>query len=66
MQSGEFDSIVEAAYKQIPARFRRRLQNVAVVIEAEPSASWRNVAIGLGVLALVVAGFLVLLRRRSN
>lgn len=34
--------------------------------EAEPSASWRNVAIGLGVLALVVAGFLVLLRRRSN
>jgi predicted Zn-dependent protease with MMP-like domain len=34
----EFDALVAAAYRRIPARFRRRLENVAVVVKDEPSA----------------------------
>jgi predicted Zn-dependent protease with MMP-like domain len=34
----EFDRLVEAAYARIPARFRRRLKNVALIVEPEPSA----------------------------
>src|ERR1700733_6629629 len=37
MRSDEFDRLVEWAYARIPARFRRRLKNVAIVVEAEPS-----------------------------
>ena len=37
MRSDEFDRLVEWAYAGIPARFRRRLKNVAVMVEAEPS-----------------------------
>ena len=37
MSPDEFDRLVAAAYKRIPARFRRRLKNVAVVVEAEPT-----------------------------
>lgn len=37
MSPDEFDRLVGAAYKRIPARFRRRLQNVALVVEAEPT-----------------------------
>jgi predicted Zn-dependent protease with MMP-like domain len=33
----EFDRIVENALRLIPARFRRRMQNVAIVVESEPS-----------------------------
>jgi predicted Zn-dependent protease with MMP-like domain len=33
----EFDRIVENALRLIPARFRRRMQNVAIVVEMEPS-----------------------------
>jgi predicted Zn-dependent protease with MMP-like domain len=33
-----FDRLVEAAYARIPARFRSRMKNVAVMVEAEPSA----------------------------
>jgi predicted Zn-dependent protease with MMP-like domain len=29
---------VEAAYARIPARFRRRLKNVALIVEPEPTA----------------------------
>jgi len=32
----EFDQLVEAAYRRIPARFRKRLKNVAITIEPEP------------------------------
>jgi len=39
MQPDEFDRLVEAAYRRIPARFRRRLKNVAVVVEPEPAAA---------------------------
>ena len=37
MSPDEFDRLVAAAYKRIPARFRRRLNNIALVVEAEPS-----------------------------
>jgi predicted Zn-dependent protease with MMP-like domain len=36
MTSAEFDRIVERAFARIPPRFRRRMQNVALVVEAEP------------------------------
>src|SRR5436309_4685236 len=37
MSSEEFDRLVEDAYARIPARFRRRMKNIAVMVEAEPS-----------------------------
>lgn len=37
MSPGEFDRLVEQAYKRIPARFRKRLNNVALTVEMEPS-----------------------------
>lgn len=37
MSPGEFDGLVEQAYKRIPARFRKRLDNVALTVEMEPS-----------------------------
>jgi len=36
MRRGEFDEMVEKALRAVPARFRRRLDNVAFVVEAEP------------------------------
>jgi predicted Zn-dependent protease with MMP-like domain len=33
----EFDRLVAEAYKRIPARFRKRLQNVALTVAMEPS-----------------------------
>jgi predicted Zn-dependent protease with MMP-like domain len=36
MTPREFDRLVENAIKAIPYRFRRRLHNVAFVVEAEP------------------------------
>ena len=39
MRPDEFDKLVEAAYARIPARFRRRLKNIALVVEAEPTAA---------------------------
>lgn len=32
----EFDQLVERALRKIPARFRRKLHNVAFLVEAEP------------------------------
>jgi predicted Zn-dependent protease with MMP-like domain len=37
MRSADFDLLVEDAYAAIPPRFRKRLHNVAIVVEAEPS-----------------------------
>ena len=37
MTPDEFDALVAAAYRRIPARFRRRLKNVALVVKEEPS-----------------------------
>jgi predicted Zn-dependent protease with MMP-like domain len=49
MRSDEFDRLVEWAYARIPARFRKRLKNVAVVVEAEPSPQQlAEAGVGLG------------------
>lgn len=37
MRTDDFDQIVERAFRRIPPRFRRRMENVAVVVEDEPS-----------------------------
>ena len=37
MHPDEFDRLVAAAYRRIPGRFRRRLKNVAIVVEPEPT-----------------------------
>jgi predicted Zn-dependent protease with MMP-like domain len=39
MDPDAFDRLVTEAYARIPSRFRRRLQNVALVVEPEPSAA---------------------------
>jgi predicted Zn-dependent protease with MMP-like domain len=39
MRADEFDKLVQAAYARIPSRFRKRMQNVAMLVEAEPSAA---------------------------
>ena len=36
LPSAEFDTIVERALARIPPRFRRRMQNVVLVVEPEP------------------------------
>src|SRR5579875_657278 len=38
MRAPDFDEIVERALRNIPARFRNRMNNVAVVVEDEPAA----------------------------
>jgi predicted Zn-dependent protease with MMP-like domain len=38
MSPHEFDGLVDAAYARIPARFRRRMKNIALLVDAEPSA----------------------------
>jgi predicted Zn-dependent protease with MMP-like domain len=37
MRANEFDSMVAAAYARISPRFRRRMANVALVVEPEPN-----------------------------
>jgi predicted Zn-dependent protease with MMP-like domain len=37
MTPAEFDRLVAAAYARIPARFRKRLKNIALVVEPEPT-----------------------------
>jgi predicted Zn-dependent protease with MMP-like domain len=37
MGPNEFDRLVAAAYARIPARFRKRMKNIAMVVESEPS-----------------------------
>lgn len=37
MTTQEFDRLVERAYRKIPRRFRRRLENIAIIVEPEPS-----------------------------
>lgn len=36
MRARDFDKVVERALRRIPARFRKRLDNVVVVVEREP------------------------------
>jgi predicted Zn-dependent protease with MMP-like domain len=37
MPPDEFDKLVQEAYGRIPSQFRKRLRNVAMLVEAEPS-----------------------------
>jgi len=37
MRPDDFDKLVAEAYSLIPARFRKRMKNVALMVEAEPS-----------------------------
>jgi predicted Zn-dependent protease with MMP-like domain len=37
MSADEFDQLVNAAYARIPARFRRRMKNIALLVDPEPS-----------------------------
>lgn len=37
MNPADFDKIVEQAYARIPSRFRKRMENIAIIVEAEPS-----------------------------
>ena len=36
MNTRDFDRIVEEAYRKIPLHFRKRMNNVAIVVEQEP------------------------------
>lgn len=36
MRASDFDALVERALGRIPARFRKRLENIVVVVESEP------------------------------
>src|SRR5689334_7625891 len=36
MSPDEFDRLVQSAFARIPRRFRQRLRNVALIVEAEP------------------------------
>lgn len=36
MPAAEFELLVENALRRIPARFRKRMNNVAIVVEPEP------------------------------
>jgi len=38
MSPQEFDRLVSAAYARIPARFRKRMKNIALLVEPEPTA----------------------------
>jgi len=39
MSPDEFDRVVAAACARIPTRFRKRMKNLAVIVEPEPSAA---------------------------
>ena len=47
MTAHEFDKIVDRAVARIPWRFRRRMANIAVIVEPEPSAAQLRAA-GVG------------------
>ena len=49
MTAHEFDQIVERACEKIPRRFRRRLANIAMIVEREPAAEeLRTAGVGPG------------------
>jgi predicted Zn-dependent protease with MMP-like domain len=37
MSPNEFDRLVAEAYARIPARFRKRMKNIAMLVESEPT-----------------------------
>ena len=49
MDRDAFDQIVERAFQRIPTFYRRRIQNVAIVVEQKPSpATLRAASVGPG------------------
>src|SRR5436305_14441131 len=46
MSEDRFEALVEAALAEIPAEFQPYLENVAIVVEDEPSAPWLGVYTG--------------------
>ena len=44
MRSSDFDDLVEQAFRRIPLRFRKRMQNISIVVEKEPTR--RHLAAG--------------------
>ena len=53
MRPDEFDKLVQGAYGLIPSRFRKRLQNVAMLVEAEPTpAQLAEAGVGPGATLL--------------
>jgi predicted Zn-dependent protease with MMP-like domain len=40
MSPAEFDEVVERALRRIPAQFRKRMENVAIVVEPEAPNPW--------------------------
>ncbi len=55
MTAHEFDRLVEQACAKIPGRFRRRMANIAVIVETEPSSEQlraSRVAVGSTLLGL--------------
>jgi predicted Zn-dependent protease with MMP-like domain len=38
VRASTFDELVEQAFRRIPIRFRKRMQNIAIVVEKEPSS----------------------------
>ncbi|MBI3666837.1 MAG: metallopeptidase family protein [Acidobacteria bacterium] len=49
MQRREFEQIVHQAWRRIPGRFRRKVQNLAIVVEEEPGgAHLRRGSVGPG------------------
>src|SRR5579864_8329102 len=37
MEPAEFDRIVSEAYARVPGRFRKRMKNIALIVEPEPT-----------------------------
>jgi predicted Zn-dependent protease with MMP-like domain len=37
VRASTFDELVEQAFRRIPLRFRKRMQNIAIVVEPEPT-----------------------------
>src|SRR4051812_17747389 len=49
MRADDFDALVERALTRIPRRFRRRVENVAIVVEPEPTpAQLMRAGVGRG------------------
>src|SRR5258707_4681523 len=49
----DFDALVEQAMRRIPLRFRKRMENVAIVVEPEPTpAKLRGARVGRGATLL--------------
>ena len=46
MQSSDFDQAGSKAFRRVPPRFRKRLHNVAILVEQEPPPRYRGLLLG--------------------